>query len=218
MWKLRRVSSGLINNVKIRENSQLSNPLGEGNALLGHTRHDSGAAFEMLMRQWREGAPQRDPWIIAEKNQKGCFITIHHILSQFSNKFNNGGGLLSSVLLFCLFLPLSSNPILFVCFVFQHIDPLPPVDHSEIDYASFTKNFFSEQDEIKALTIEQVNDLRLKLGIRVSICSYIYIVTWIEFWCQDIWHYQDFTSTIGLHLSYHICFYFYQYFFNPNHN
>ena len=31
--------------------------------LLGHTRRDSDAAFEMLMRQWREGAPQSDPCI-----------------------------------------------------------------------------------------------------------------------------------------------------------
>ena len=54
--KKKWASNGLINIVKIIENSQLSNPLVQGNA-----RRDSDAAFEMLMRQWREGAPQSDP-------------------------------------------------------------------------------------------------------------------------------------------------------------
>ena len=73
--------------VKIIENSQFSNPLVEGNALLGHTRRDSDAAFEMLMRQWREGAAQSDPWshFVFQKNylylsstfQKQCIYICH---------------------------------------------------------------------------------------------------------------------------------------------
>ena len=60
------MSGGLINIVKIIETHKLANTLGEVNALLGHTRRDSDAAFEMLMRQWREGAPQSDPCIIKQ--------------------------------------------------------------------------------------------------------------------------------------------------------
>ena len=53
--------SGLRSIVKTIDNSQMSNLLSEGNALQGHTRHDSEAAFKMLLRQWRKGAPQSDP-------------------------------------------------------------------------------------------------------------------------------------------------------------
>ena len=48
------------------------------------------------------------------------------------------------------------------------IDPLPPVDHSEIPYPEFTKNFYEEHDDIKKLSAEEVQDLRKKLGIKVS--------------------------------------------------
>ncbi|XP_071494423.1 ATP-dependent RNA helicase DDX42-like [Diadema antillarum] len=48
------------------------------------------------------------------------------------------------------------------------IDPLPPVDHSMIDYDPFTKNFYEEHDAIKGLNYSEVIDLRKKLGIRVS--------------------------------------------------
>ena len=49
------------------------------------------------------------------------------------------------------------------------IDPLPPVDHTEVDYERFTKNFYVEHDEIKALTRDAVSALQTKLGIRVCI-------------------------------------------------
>lgn len=48
------------------------------------------------------------------------------------------------------------------------IDPLPPVDHSQIQYEKFEKNFYHEHDEIKALTNQKVNELRQTLGIKVS--------------------------------------------------
>jgi len=47
------------------------------------------------------------------------------------------------------------------------IDPLPPVDHDDIDYAKFTKNFYEVHEEIRNLSIAQVDQLRTKLGIRV---------------------------------------------------
>ena len=47
------------------------------------------------------------------------------------------------------------------------IDPLPPVDHDDIDYEKFTKNFYEEHQEIGMLMEGQVNELRTKLGIRV---------------------------------------------------
>jgi ATP-dependent RNA helicase DDX42 len=48
------------------------------------------------------------------------------------------------------------------------IDPLPPIDHSTIEYEPFEKNFYEEHEDIKNLTNEQVDDLRNKLGIKVS--------------------------------------------------
>uniref|UniRef100_F6R9N2 RNA helicase n=1 Tax=Monodelphis domestica TaxID=13616 RepID=F6R9N2_MONDO len=48
------------------------------------------------------------------------------------------------------------------------IDPLPPIDHSEIDYPPFEKNFYNEHEEITSLTPQQVIDLRHKLNLRVS--------------------------------------------------
>ncbi|XP_053555604.1 ATP-dependent RNA helicase DDX42 [Bombina bombina] len=48
------------------------------------------------------------------------------------------------------------------------IDPLPPMDHSEIDYPPFEKNFFEEHEEITSLTPQQIVDLRNKLNLRVS--------------------------------------------------
>lgn len=49
----------------------------------------------------------------------------------------------------------------------KHIDPLPPIDHSEINYASFEKNFYAEHEEIRNLSNNQVNELRHKLGVNV---------------------------------------------------
>lgn len=50
----------------------------------------------------------------------------------------------------------------------KFIDPLPPIDHSQIEYEKFEKNFYHEHEEIKALTQNQVDELRKKLGIRVN--------------------------------------------------
>ena len=54
---------------------------------------------------------------------------------------------------------------------FQIIDPLPEIDHSDIDYEPFNKNFYEEHPEIQSLTQEQVAELRNKLGIRVYFCD-----------------------------------------------
>ena len=53
-------------------------------------------------------------------------------------------------------------------YIFQIIDPLPPIDHSEIEYEPFNKNFYEEHEEIANLSQQEVNDLRNKLGLRVS--------------------------------------------------
>ncbi|PSN30406.1 ATP-dependent RNA helicase DDX42 [Blattella germanica] len=50
----------------------------------------------------------------------------------------------------------------------KEIDPLPPIDHSEINYVDFEKNFYSVHDEITSLTQNQVEELRQKLGIKVT--------------------------------------------------
>ncbi|KAJ7406004.1 ATP-dependent RNA helicase DDX42 [Pitangus sulphuratus] len=46
------------------------------------------------------------------------------------------------------------------------IDPLPPIDHSEIEYPPFEKNFYDEHEEITSLTPQQVVELRHKLNLR----------------------------------------------------
>ncbi|XP_037111759.1 ATP-dependent RNA helicase DDX42 isoform X1 [Syngnathus acus] len=46
--------------------------------------------------------------------------------------------------------------------------PLPPIDHSEIDYPPFEKNFYNEHEELSSLTGTQVVELRQKLNLRVS--------------------------------------------------
>ena len=58
-----------MNIVKIREKTQLSNPLGEGNALLGHTGRDSDAALEMLMLRGR--TPK---WSLKDTTKQNCFF------------------------------------------------------------------------------------------------------------------------------------------------
>ena len=50
----------------------------------------------------------------------------------------------------------------------QHIDPLPPINHSEIEYGSFEKHFYSEHEDIRNLSNNQVNELRQKLGVNVK--------------------------------------------------
>ncbi|XP_068192377.1 ATP-dependent RNA helicase DDX42 isoform X1 [Antennarius striatus] len=46
--------------------------------------------------------------------------------------------------------------------------PLPPIDHSEIDYPPFEKNFYNEHEELSSLNGTQVLELRHKLNLRVS--------------------------------------------------
>lgn len=50
----------------------------------------------------------------------------------------------------------------------RYIDPLPQIDHSEIDYKPFEKNFYVVHDEIAALNRTSINELRHKLGIKVT--------------------------------------------------
>lgn len=50
----------------------------------------------------------------------------------------------------------------------RDIDPLPPVDHSEIVYPPFEKNFYTPHEDINNLSRSQVEDLRNHLGIRVT--------------------------------------------------
>lgn len=50
----------------------------------------------------------------------------------------------------------------------RDIDPLPPIDHSEIEYAPFEKNFYDAHEEIAALSVAQVDNLRKALGIKVT--------------------------------------------------
>ncbi|KAG7272646.1 hypothetical protein CRUP_008474 [Coryphaenoides rupestris] len=46
--------------------------------------------------------------------------------------------------------------------------PLPPIDHSEIDYPPFERNFYNEHEELNLLNSTQVLELRQKLNLRVS--------------------------------------------------
>ena len=49
----------------------------------------------------------------------------------------------------------------------QVIDPLPAIDHSDIDYEPFERNFYKPHEEIDKLVPVQVTELREKLGIKV---------------------------------------------------
>lgn len=48
------------------------------------------------------------------------------------------------------------------------IDPLPQIDHSEIVYEKFEKNFYVEHPEILHLSPFEVESLRRKLGLKIS--------------------------------------------------
>lgn len=50
----------------------------------------------------------------------------------------------------------------------RFIDPLPPIDHSEIKYQPFEKNFYVMHEEIAAMNKTAKDELRHKLGIKVS--------------------------------------------------
>ncbi|KAH9422538.1 ATP-dependent RNA helicase ddx42 [Dermatophagoides pteronyssinus] len=58
------------------------------------------------------------------------------------------------------------NPI--VTSIKKTIDPLPMVYHSQIEYQPFEKNFYHEHEDIAKLTNVECQELRRKLGIRVS--------------------------------------------------
>lgn len=49
----------------------------------------------------------------------------------------------------------------------RYIDPLPPIDHSEIVYEPFEKNFYMPHEDIVNLSPEKVEDLKNALGIKV---------------------------------------------------
>lgn len=50
----------------------------------------------------------------------------------------------------------------------REIDPLPAIDHSEIEYKPFEKNFYTPHEDIGNLSRSQVDNLRHKLGIKVT--------------------------------------------------
>ncbi|XP_045498371.1 ATP-dependent RNA helicase DDX42 [Colias croceus] len=50
----------------------------------------------------------------------------------------------------------------------KFIDPLPPIDHSEIVYEPFEKNFYTPHEDIEKLTHEQVEELKNNLGVQIS--------------------------------------------------
>ncbi|XP_306246.5 ATP-dependent RNA helicase DDX42 isoform X2 [Anopheles gambiae] len=50
----------------------------------------------------------------------------------------------------------------------RDIDPLPSIDHTEIDYLKFEKNFYIPHEDIVNLSQAKVQDLRLTLGVKVS--------------------------------------------------
>lgn len=49
----------------------------------------------------------------------------------------------------------------------RDIDPLPQIDHSEIEYEPFEKNFYTPHEEISSLNPQKVTELRQALGIKV---------------------------------------------------
>ena len=57
--------------------------------------------------------------------------------------------------------------VLFSLLGFQHIDPLPPLDHSTVDYKPFSRNFYEEHADIAELTQERVAQLRKTLSVAV---------------------------------------------------
>lgn len=50
----------------------------------------------------------------------------------------------------------------------KYIDPLPSIDHAQIDYAHYERSFYVPHPDISGLSPIQVIDLQQKLGIRVS--------------------------------------------------
>ncbi|XP_049291279.1 ATP-dependent RNA helicase DDX42 [Anopheles funestus] len=50
----------------------------------------------------------------------------------------------------------------------RDIDPLPAIDHSEIEYAKFEKNFYIPHEDIVNLSGAKIQELRQTLGVKVS--------------------------------------------------
>lgn len=50
----------------------------------------------------------------------------------------------------------------------REIDPLSPINHDDIEYKPFEKNFYTAHEEINNLSRSQVDELRSHLGIRVT--------------------------------------------------
>jgi len=50
----------------------------------------------------------------------------------------------------------------------KHIDPLPQIDHTQINYQPFARNFYEEHADIAGLSKIQVIDLQQKLNVKVS--------------------------------------------------
>ncbi|EEB17484.1 DEAD box ATP-dependent RNA helicase, putative [Pediculus humanus corporis] len=50
----------------------------------------------------------------------------------------------------------------------KDIDPLPPIDHSCIEYQDFEKNFYVVHDDVANLSKSKVEELRKTLGIKVT--------------------------------------------------
>uniref|UniRef100_A0A182YDY5 ATP-dependent RNA helicase DDX42 n=1 Tax=Anopheles stephensi TaxID=30069 RepID=A0A182YDY5_ANOST len=50
----------------------------------------------------------------------------------------------------------------------REIDPLPAIDHSEIEYLKFEKNFYIPHEDIVNLSHAKVQELRQTLGVKVS--------------------------------------------------
>lgn len=50
----------------------------------------------------------------------------------------------------------------------RDIDPLPAIEHSEIEYAPFEKNFYTQHEDIAKLSRNLANDLRKTLGLKVT--------------------------------------------------
>ena len=57
---------------------------------------------------------------------------------------------------------------------------MPPVDHNEIDYIKFEKNFYDEHGDITKMTHKDVVELRKSLGIKVRA---LYVRTYVRICC-----------------------------------
>lgn len=58
----------------------------------------------------------------------------------------------------------------------REIEPLPAIDHSEIEYKPFEKNFYTPHEEISNLSRSQVEELRHKLGVKVGLLDFYQFV------------------------------------------